>query len=103
MEFLFAEMCPRFFNVEALQEHVFGGAAASSSSSIVMAVVEREKSVQELSEVVGKLEIKSRNDVEKYKKKLSSSNTMMFGGVGEQKSLVQEYGPYIFAFPIGGA
>lgn len=29
---------------------------------------------------------------------------MMFGGSNDQqKSLVQEYGPYIFCFPIGGA
>ena len=27
----------------------------------------------------------------------------MFGGASDQKSLVQEYGPYIFSFPIGGA
>jgi hypothetical protein len=47
LDFLFAEMCPRYFNVEALSEHVFGGsgAAASTSSSVVMAVVEREKGV----------------------------------------------------------
>ena len=40
-----------------------------------MAVVEREKAVSELSDVIGRLEIKTKNDFEKYKKKLSQSMT----------------------------
>ena len=57
--------------------------------------------------MVGRLDIKSKNDFEKYKKKQSSyaANSMMFSGAfhNEQQSLIQEYGPYIFTFPIGGA
>ncbi len=56
--------------------------------------------MQEIAEVVGKVEIKSKNDIEKYKKK--TTQPMMFGSY-EQTSLIQEYGPYIFTFPIGGA
>jgi len=48
---------------------------------VVMVVVEREKAVQELQEVVGKVEIKSKNDVEKYKKKAAP---MMFGATYDQ-------------------
>ena len=48
---------------------------------VVMVVVEREKAVQELQEVVGKVEIKSKNDVETYKKKAAP---MMFGATYDQ-------------------
>ena len=91
-------MTPRFFSIDALQQHIF------EQGAIVMAVVEKEKAVSDLSDVVGRLEIKSKNDVDKYKKKLTQSSAMMFGaGNDQQKSLIQEYGPYIFCFPIGGA
>ena len=100
LEALFAEMTPRFFSIDALEQHIF----TAGQGGIVMAVVEKEKAVSDLSDVVGRLEIKSKNDVDKYKKKLTQSSAMMFGGGNDQqKSLVQEYGPYIFCFPIGGA
>jgi hypothetical protein len=34
-----------------------------------MVVVEKEKAIQDLSEIVGRMELKSKNDFEKYKKK----------------------------------
>jgi hypothetical protein len=43
----------------------------------VLVVVEREKAVSELSDVIGRLEIKSKNDFEKYKKKLSQQSSSM--------------------------
>ena len=72
----------------------------------VLAVVEKEKAVQDVYELIGKLEIKSKNDFDRYKKKASSSqssSSMMFGG-GDMggSSLVSEYGPYVFSFPVGG-
>lgn len=88
------------FNLEALETLEF-----KKEGGCVFAVVEKEKAVQELNELVGRLEIKSKNDIEKYKKKQSSaaSSSMMFGSYqNEQQSLIQEYGPYIFTFPIGG-
>ena len=39
----------------------------------VLAVVEKEKAVQDVYELIGKLEIKSKNDFDRYKKKASSS------------------------------
>lgn len=64
-----------------------------------MAVVEKEKAVQDAHELIGRLEIKSKNDYDKYKKK-AATTTHVFG---EVTALVSEYGPYIFAFPVGGA
>ena len=78
LETLFAEMTPRFFSIDALQQHIF------EQGAIVMAVVEKEKAVSDLSDVVGRLEIKSKNDVDKYKKKLTQSSAMMFGAGNDQ-------------------
>jgi hypothetical protein len=91
-------MTPRLFNLEALDNLIF-----KQDGGVVMAVVEKEKAVQEVAEIVGKLEIKSKNDLGKYQKKSASSSMMMFGSsYDQQQSLVQEYGPYIFTFPVGG-
>ena len=46
-----------------------------------MLVVEKEKAVQEVSEVVGKVELRTRADIEKYKKKAAP---MMFGSSYDQ-------------------
>lgn len=62
-------------------------------------VVEKEKAVQDLNELVGKIEIKSKSDLDKYKKKQSN---IFASSYEQQQTLVQEYGPYIFTFPIGG-
>ena len=78
LETLFAEMTPRFFSIDALQQHIF------DQGTIVMAVVEKEKAVSDLSDVVGRLEIKSKNDVDKYKKKLTQSSAMIFGAGNDQ-------------------
>ena len=66
-----------------------------------MVVVEKEKAVQDVNEVVGKVELRNKADFDKYKKKAAP---MMFGAsYDQQQTLIQEYGPYIFTFPIGGA
>ena len=68
-----------------------------------MVVVEKEKAVQELNEIVGKVELKSKTDLQRYQKKSAAPSMMMFGSsYDQQQTLVQEYGPYIFTFPIGG-
>ena len=41
LEALFAEMTPRFYSIDALEQHIF----AHSLSGIVMAVVEKEKAI----------------------------------------------------------
>ena len=41
LEALFAEMTPRFYSTDALEQHIF----AHSQGGIVMAVVEKEKAV----------------------------------------------------------
>lgn len=43
-------------------------------------VVEKEKAVQDVNELVGKIEIKSKSDLDKYKKKQSN----MFASSYEQ-------------------
>ena len=45
--------------------------------------------------MVGRFEIKNKNDFEKTKKKQSQ----MFMSYGDAQTLVQEYGSYIFCFP----
>lgn len=73
LQFLFQEQTPRFFSLEALESLIF-----KQDGGVVMVVVEKEKAVQEVNEVVGKLEIKGKADVDKYKKKAAPSQ-MMFG------------------------
>ena len=41
LEALFAEMTPRFYSIDALEQHIF----AHSQGGIVMAVVEKEKAI----------------------------------------------------------
>ena len=64
VQFLFQEQIPRFFSLEALESLIF-----KQDGGVVMVVVEKEKAVQEVNEVVGKLEIKGKADLDKYKKK----------------------------------
>lgn len=66
LDFLFQEQTPRFFNVDFLEQSEF-----KQGTGCVMVVVEKEKAVSELSDLVGRLEIKSARDLEKYKKKQS--------------------------------
>jgi hypothetical protein len=96
LEALFQEQVPRFFNLDFLESAEF-----KKEGGVVLAVVEKEKAVQEVSELVGRLEIKNQRDLEKYKKKQQTGGGLF--STYEQLSLVQEYGPYIFTFPIGGA
>lgn len=58
MQVLFGELTPRLFNIEALKELVF-----KKEGGVVMVVVEKEKAVQEVYEIVGKVELKSKNDL----------------------------------------
>ncbi len=46
------------FNLEVLKELVF-----KKEGGVVMVVVEKEKAVQEVYEIVGKVELKSKNDL----------------------------------------
>ena len=64
-------------NIDALEQLEF-----KKEGGVVMVVVEKEKAVSEVSELVGRLDIKSKIDFEKYKKKQSSyaANSMMFSG-----------------------
>jgi nucleoside diphosphate kinase len=64
LEALFQEQVPRFFNLDFLESAEF-----KKEGGVVLAVVEKEKAVQEVSELVGRLEIKNQRDLEKYKKK----------------------------------
>jgi hypothetical protein len=64
LEFLFQEQVPRLFNLDALESLEFG-----KEGGCVMAIVEKEKAVQDLYELIGRLEIKSKNDYDKYKKR----------------------------------
>ena len=68
LDLLFAEQTPRFFNIDILESLEF-----QKEGGCVLAVVEKDKAVSELSDLVGRLEIKSKADFEKYKKKASSS------------------------------
>lgn len=80
IQFLFAEQTPRFFNLEALESLIF-----KQDGGVVMVVVEKEKAVQELNEIVGKVEIKSKNDLQKYQKKSAAPSMMMFGSSYDQQ------------------
>ena len=68
-------MVPRLFNIDVLEAIEFKQGPA------ILVVVEKEKAVSDIQETVGKLEIKSKADIEKYKKKTqsaSSTSSMMF-------------------------
>ncbi len=54
LDFLFQEQVPRLFNVDTLESLEF-----SKEGGCVLAVVEKEKAVQDIYEVVGRLEIKT--------------------------------------------
>lgn len=60
---------PRLFNLEALEALEFG-----KDGGCVMAVVEKEKAVQDAHELIGRLEIKSKNDYDRYKKKAATTS-----------------------------
>lgn len=66
----------------------------------MLAVLEKDKAVTELAEAVGRFEVKNQADYDRCKKKANSS-AALFGASPE--TLVQEYGPHLFAFPFGGA
>ena len=68
-----------------------------SKGNSVLVVLEKEKAVSEIQELVGRFEIKNKNDFEKTKKKQTTYNMFNYGN--EQNSLIQEYGSYIFTFP----
>lgn len=71
-----------------------------SKGNCVLVVLEKEKAVNEIQELVGRFEIKNKNDFEKTKKKQTTYNMFNYGN--EQNSLIQEYGSYIFTFPNAG-
>ena len=66
--------------MEALESLIF-----KQDGGVVMVVVEKEKAVQELNEIVGKVEIKSKNDLQKYQKKSAAPSMMMFGSSYDQQ------------------
>lgn len=61
---LFGDVAPRFFNIEVLEQNEF-----KTGSSMILIVVEKENAVSEAQDVIGKLDIKSKSDFEKYKKR----------------------------------
>ena len=79
LDFLFAEQAPRVMNIEVIEQLEF-----KKEGGCVMVVVEKEKAVSELSEAVGRLEIKSKADFDKYKKRSSSSSSSMFSSYNNE-------------------
>lgn len=63
MEYLFSDLAPRFFDLE-----VMWTSELSKGPSLLL-VVEKEKAVSEVQDLVGRFEIKNRNDFLKTKKK----------------------------------
>ena len=90
---LFGDLAPRFYNLEILSQLEF------SKGYSVIAVFEKEKAVNEIQEVVGRFEIKNKNDFEKTKKKQSTTAYNMFNYGNDPSTLIQEYGSYIYTFP----
>lgn len=68
-----------------------------SKGHSVLVVLEKEKAVSEIQDLVGRFEIKNKNDFEKTKKKQSALTMFNYGS--EANTLIQEYGSYIFTFP----
>lgn len=56
--------------------------------------------MNEIQEVVGRFDIKNKNDFEKTKKKQNQTAFTMFNyGNEAPQTLIQEYGSYIYTFP----
>ena len=64
VDFLFADLAPRFFNTEVMYTHEF------SKGPSILVVVEKEKAVNEVVDFIGRIDIKSKTDFDKPKKKL---------------------------------
>jgi len=72
---------------------------SKNNSEVVIAVVEKEKCLNDLESVVGRFTIKETADFEKTKRK-QSSNFMSFGNNNQMNSkMINDYGSYIYMFP----
>lgn len=60
---LFSDLTPRFYNLDLLTNNEL------NKGHSILVVVEKEKAVSEIQDVVGRFEIKNKNDFEKTKKK----------------------------------
>lgn len=105
-----SDISPRLYNAEVLAAHELSKGKLELTSVIViiplnfsigssvLVVLEKEKAVNDLSELIGRFEIKTPADFEKTKRKQSSSGFYPFQA-STQSSLIHDFGSYLFCFP----
>jgi len=94
LQHLFADLVPRTHSLETLEGEFKRGES-------VMLVLEKQKAITAVEELVGKFSIKLNSDYEKkkqFKKTSFQFNSYGLGKSGED-NLISEFGSYIFCFP----
>jgi len=94
LQYLFADLAPRIHSLETLEGEFKRGES-------IMLVLEKQKAITEVEELIGKFSIKLNSDYEK--KKQMKKTTFQFNSYGlgknEDDTLISEFGSYIFCFP----
>ena len=94
LKHLFADLVPRTHSLETLEGEFKRGES-------ILLVLEKQKAVAEVEELIGKFSIKLNSDFEKKKQMKKTSFQFNSYGLGknDETSLVSEFGSYIFCFP----
>lgn len=94
LQHLFADLVPRTHSLETLEGEFKRGES-------VMLVLEKQKAITEVEELIGKFSIKLNSDYEKKKQMKKTSFQFNSYGLGksDEDNLISEFGSYIFCFP----